>query len=262
MNVRVAALIPLALILFSCRGSASGDRLSNTAAKDAIERYLNAGRFRNIRLGPMVVLSQRTAQFEGGDHQDVEKGRLSPYQYQYYLAWAKLGVISISVDQQFEAYKAGKSFSWDQYMQQSVGGTDSKIVISKTPLDDSLMAKLPKDVSTDFTARAGTGWLLIPEGTFKVTRIVENVGYRGSGADWRMVSVLYDATWEPIFKELSRLTKRPVSEHRKARVLLKYDPFKSTWQLYTLDEANADAEFDTNYVPDRVRQIETGRPSQ
>jgi hypothetical protein len=259
MILRVAALISLASMLFSCGGSASGDRLSNAAAKDAIERFFNAESW-IIRLGPMVVLSQMTAQFEGEDY--YGKGRLSPTRYQELLAWAKLGIISISVDQQFEAYKAGKSFSWDQYMQQSVGGTGSKIVVSTTPLGDGLMAKLPKDVTANVTARFGTGWLIIPQGKFKVTRIVENVGYRGSGVDLRMVSFLYDATWEPIYKEWHSLMKSPVSEQRKARMLLKYDPFKSTWQPYVWDSANTDAEFDSKAVPIMLREIETSRPSQ
>ena len=70
------------------------------------------------------------------------------------------------------------------------------------------------------------------------------------------MQLLYDASWEPHYKELMDMMKRPVTEKRKARLLLRYDPFKSTWTTESHDLANADAEFDTQHVPRRVGELE------
>ncbi len=51
--------------------------------------------------------------------------------------------------------------------------------------------------------------------------------------------------------------REPLSDKRKARVLLKYDPFKSAWLLSrsASDYVNADAEFTTQNVPNAVASL-------
>ena len=186
MNSRaMVGLVSLALLLSSFGNATPESGLSDSAAKDIIEKAWNPS-VSSIRLGALVVVSGMSAMAEGNDPTDLKKGVISPRVHSAYQALAKLGVIAIGVDREFESFKAGKQFSWSQYGEM-IGGTGSKIVVTPSPKGDSLMATLPKQFLLDRTkanaeapatkstpaAPRPTGWLYLPLGSFRVTRMQE-----------------------------------------------------------------------------------------
>jgi hypothetical protein len=188
------------------------------------------------------------------------KGALSEEGYRRYRLLESLGVIAIEVDRDYESLRAecarnpscllGKPPSLTNDWRDNVL---HRLIATKTPKGDSLMSKLQREEAD--TAKKN-GWLYIPVGSFRITKIVENVPYQAQGSRWRMVSILYDATWEPIYKEYQSRIGESLANKRKGRVLLQYDPFKPTWDLRTGDYANADSDFPTEHVPQAVAQFE------
>ncbi len=258
---RFLGLVLLGFSVLSCNGPAalSGEELSDSAAKKAIEADW-AGNAIPLRLGQVFV-----SVLPG--NVNVSDGILSEEFYKRYTIFQDLGVITIALDREYEAFsaKCAQAVATGALLACHFGtpahlnsdykkGIKHRGVVSKTSRGDSLMSTLPKE---KIEYAKANGWLYIPVGSFYVGKIVEKAAYRSQGAHWRMVSFFYDATLEPIYKQYTARLGEPVADKRKGRVLLKYDPFKSTWAVVARDYANADSEFRTENVPRMVQELES-----
>ncbi|HLC41044.1 MAG TPA: hypothetical protein VJO34_05390 [Methylomirabilota bacterium] len=200
----------------------SDPQLSDDAAKKMVQAGLqSSGSY--IKLGRLQVVEGKT---------DYKKAQISLLTYKTYERWEKVGAISITRewDRATSVYRYGDFSS----------GILAKVIVDITPKGQAAATALKEE------------FVRFPYGSFRVIRIVKNEGMRAAGEDFRTILFLFDATWDPLYKRYAELTSEVLSEKRKGRVLLRYDPFASNWVWDAQDYANAEEEFSTDNVPKAV----------
>jgi hypothetical protein len=60
--------------------------------------------------------------------------------------------------------------------------------------------------------------------------------------------VTYIAKWSKEYAQFGEVRGHPMYENRKAIVLLKWNPFRSKWNVVKYDVAEQNKDFKTNYV--------------
>lgn len=188
-------------------------------------------------IGKFTVVSEGQA--------DVSKGKLTQATYVALQAWAKAGVVSLVADQQYENYKRGQGFTWDQFHQQTQQGIVAKIAVAPTELGRQYLKS---------TTGSGLPYLSIPMGRFLVTKVVKNEERKKGVDDYRLVMVSYNAEYNPVYKHYLDVLGPPQSNSKKAIVLLKWDAFENKWKRVASDLANSNEEFATSFVARAIGQ--------
>lgn len=103
----------VALFFLLCSKALAAPSMSDEEAKKLIEEDWNSSSFVVLPLGIFKVVP------EGFSN---EVGFISNNAHESLIAWAKVGVVSITYDQEFENFKKGKTtgrYRWDWYTEMS-----------------------------------------------------------------------------------------------------------------------------------------------
>jgi len=201
--------------------------LTDKEAKAFIENLWSTSHFA-IKLGSMTVVAKNT---------DIAKNRISEEVYKALQAYEKVGIIKISVVKSSQDLLKG---DWNDHLAYNLGGVRGQIVITKTDAGETLAKKggLPQK----------DGWLVIRQGIFRVDEIIKNEARRKGIDNYRIIMATYTAEWTPELKRAQEMRGKQLSEKRKVIMLIKFDPFSSTWKDVAHDLANTDEDFTTNNV--------------
>jgi len=229
-NVVVATFL-LLTVADAPPSRAAAPGLSDAAALTIMQRIWDETATVRIALGTFSVVRDGFANGQA----------LNEKQFHNALIWAKVGIITVGEVSSSQSFNRGQSFSWGQFLNQTVGGVQRQIVVSPTPLGSSL------------NIRHEPNRLIISQGTFRLTRVVGNELIKRGVDDFRVVRVLYDASWSQAYTNFYAISGAPLSSRRKSIILIKFDPFKDTWIWVAGDYANADSEFTTHDVADKLR---------
>jgi hypothetical protein len=63
----------------------------------------------------------------------------------------------------------------------------------------------------------------------------------------------YRLELNPLYRQWHKVMGIELSEERKNIMLFKWDPFKNRWNLAATDDANANEEFNSSNVTNRLR---------
>jgi murein DD-endopeptidase MepM/ murein hydrolase activator NlpD len=234
---QILTLIITAQILIANVEFSFARELSNADATAVIEEAWNA----SYIYAPMMGSYNVAESSAGSDGQ----GFLTPSHYRYIKALSDAGLITIERDQQYENYKKGDSFSWDNFFEQSQHGLMARIILRPTELGQS------------FADPQERGLLRLPEGVFRITQIVQNEP-RNLGVDeFAMLKFKYDADWNVHFQKYLANNGVRVDRQRKAIVLLRWDDFEGTWILVAQDVANLSDDFATDTVNNWLQGLKT-----
>ena len=221
-SISIILCLLLALLFLTGCDKAS---LSNRAAGDIIKAHFDNGRL----LSPM----RGTFNVVGGSF-DWSRGTLSESSYRAIIALSRLDLVTLTVDRDYENYKKGNGFSWEQWQQQTQGN-----VIAKVSL-------IPTKAGLELASAENKNLLQLPMGTFTITEVTRN-DKREKGVNiYRIVMVKYSATWNPLFQQFMELSGEKPQAKRKAMTLLKWDSFNSQWVVVATDLANEDQNFTTD----------------
>lgn len=201
--------------------------LSNRAAGDIIKAHFDKSR---------LLLPMRGAFNVVGGSFDWNHGTLSESNYRAIIALSKLGLITATVDRDYENYKKGNGFSWEQWRQQTQDNVIAKVALT------------PTKTGLEFASAENKDLLHLPMGTFTVTEVVRNDKKENGVNVYRIVMVKYSANWNPLFQKFLEFGGEKPQTKRKAMALLKWDSFKSQWIVIASDMANEDQNFTTDDV--------------
>lgn len=149
-------------------------------------------------------------------------------------------LVTVTLDQEYERYKKGEDFSWDNWLQQTQRGTVAKVVIT------------PTEAGRKYRNREQSNLISVPcADETEITAVVKNEHIKRGIRDYRVVMIRYTNDWNPVFKSLS---KSELSTQRKAIVLFEWDAFESEWRGVAVDYANNDEQFDTNRVSNTLQR--------
>lgn len=221
-----AAIPLLALVVLACNGRPTADHMSDRQAKALIEDW--ASQPRSVRLGSMTVVRNEEPQWD--------KGEINLVTFELIEAWAKAGVVSLEVPKDLTQGFTG----WNDWMARWGSGIEKKIVVNQTELGRKF-----ETVATP----AGLQFLRMPGPTCKVHRIVQNEGVKKGADAYRVLLATYEVMYSP--EELAAAAARGTPERspeKKCRLLLKWDPFKETWNVTGADVVDAGREFSTSDV--------------
>ena len=233
--LRISLLSFVTILSFSANAVAAPS-MSDAEARSLIETTLNNfGRV--IPLGPVTVLRQEgnTISF-GRDGISIQTGT-----HQEIKGWEKVGIISISADEKYENYKKGNEFSWKQWNQQ----TQQKI--------DSMISVTPTELGKNHIDPQSTKRITISQGLSTVIQIAKNEERKIGIDDYRLVMATYNVQLNPLFIQWQKVMGKEFSEERKNIMLFKWDPFKNKWNLVAIDDANANEEFNSSNVANKLR---------
>lgn len=224
-------LIALALV---CSKAIAAPSVSESEAKTLIEEY-----FRNtsipVLLGAFTVIPNNSVS-------KGTPGTISEYVYESLIAWEKLGVVSVTKDQELEDFNRGKTSSIERFDEMlKYKGTISKIVVK------------PTDAGTRLVDRENPKRIKIPIGNCVVTNVVKNEERKKGVDDYRLFMVAFDAQWNPLLKQYGQVKGISYAQKRKGIFLFKWDPFSNKWKIVANDVANADEEFHSNRTADALR---------
>jgi hypothetical protein len=99
----------------------------------------------------------------------------------------------------------------------------------------------------DYTYFDGSRYL-VWRGNLQVDTIVRNEPIRKGIDQYRIVMYTYTFSFTHAFEQLYQLINQKWNPKRKAIVALKYDDFNKVWVSMARDVADADQEFQTDYV--------------
>jgi len=217
--MRLIIILTLLPLFFSTTTFSAEPTLSDKEVKAFIENLWNTSAY-PIKLGSMTVVGG-FAELAG----DINRANneISGKYYKELQANEKVGSIKIS---------ASKTEVW-------LGRQITKIFVTKT------------DAGEELAKKAGSqkdGWLIIRQGIFRVDEIIKNEARRKGIDNYRIIMATYTAEWTPEFKSAMEMIGQKLSEKRKVIMLIKFDPFSSTWKRVAFDAANKDEDITTNNV--------------
>jgi len=218
-------------LVFLCGNVIAAPSMSDREAKSLIEEKLNSS-FIVLPLGSFTVVREGYS---------IEKGSISHKIRDDLVAWAKVGLVSVTADQRYEKSKKGDGYNWDQWHPMTQEGVSAKITVS--PTDNGKRLIDPEKTSQ----------IKFPQGTFKVATVAKNEERKKGVDDYRLIMVAFDAAWSPLLKQFSQIIGKTIAENRKAIVLFKWDPFSSKWKIVATDVANANEEFKSSQAADALR---------
>ncbi len=218
--MKLIIILTLVALFFDTPTFSAEPGLTDKESKAFIENLWSTSAFA-IKLGSMTVVGG-FAELAGDIN--TAKNEISGEHYKILQAYEKVGIIKIS---------ASKTEVW-------LGRQITKIFVTKTDAGEELVKKggLPQK----------DGWLIMRQGIFRVDEIIKNEARRKGIDDYRIIMANYTAEWTPECIRALEMVGRKLSEKRKVIMLIKFDPFSSTWKHAGSDLANRDENFSTNYV--------------
>lgn len=231
---KMRLLLTLALsVLFVSQARAAAPSLSDREAMSPLEGHWRSAGVLRIKLGNLKVVREPL-------EPDISKGELSEKDLDGYKVLDRLGVIAIT---KMEVLSQ-RRFNWEDFRNMALGG---KAELTVRAGEKGL------DLQRRANVRAEDGWLIIPQGTFKIEKIVRNEEQKKVVDYYRVVMGTFTASWTAEYREYASSMGRQLSDKRKFKVLYAYDAFTSKWKIVAWDYANLDEEFHTNYVDSALR---------
>lgn len=219
----VSALVAI-IGIFGCSSNLSGDRFSNSDAKEAIEAYWQTSVIQ-LPIGRYEVVRRRP---------DFSKHQLSLDELNFCRAFSDAGVVQITYEKTF----GGGLLNLDDipYLNR---GVLKEVVIEATPLG----LKLASQPAAFSQAR-----LTIPGGAFEIEEILENEPLEKTPDRYRIVLGTHRAIEPPEISAAFRKLGLPSAAERKFRILFKFDPFAKNWKIITQTVQDRDKEFTNDPV--------------
>jgi hypothetical protein len=211
--------------------SAVASRLTDSDIKSLLEADWNKSTL-TVPLGNFAVLGSPLYT----PSVDASKGTISTDTHTDLIAWQTVGLVTIRRDQQYENFRSGRNFSWDQWDELTQKHVQMKIVVT------------PTERGRQYLKSGSMNKLEIPQGRFRITKIMKNEEHKKGVDEYRLIMATYDAEWTPEVKAFSELRGNKLGEKRKVTLLMKFDPFASKWTGYAMDVVNANEEFKSNNV--------------
>ena len=213
--------------------SAVASKLTDRDIKSLLETEWNGvSNTVPVPLGNFAVLGGLL----GSPNVDASKGTISSDTYKYLIAWQKVGLVTVRHDQQYENFRSGRNFSWDQFAELTQKNVQTKIAVT------------PTEHGRQYLKSGSMDKLEIPPGKFRITKIMKNEEHKKGVNEYRLIMATYDAEWSPEYKAFSELMGNKIDQKRKVINLRKFDPFESKWKHYAEDDANANEEFKSDNV--------------
>ncbi len=201
--------------------------LSDRESKILFESAMNR-RVISIPLGLFFVMHPDYAHTGGKDS-------ISAQMHEDLLAWAKIGLLDVTLDEKFENIIKGP-YSLEQRDWIVNKNVRAKIAVSAT------------ESGKRYVDPANSRQIIISEGTFTISKVAKNEEKKKGLDDYRLLMLSFDAAYNPLVKQFKQIMGSPLEAKRKAIVLLKWDPFSSRWNFVAIDAANESEEFKTNRV--------------
>ena len=219
--MRLIIILTLLPLFLSTTTFSAEPTLTDEEARAFIEKLWSTSPFA-IKLGSMTVVGG-FAELAGDFN--TAQNEISGAGYKTLQAYEKVGIIKIS---------ASKTEVW-------LGRQITKIFVTKTDAGEELAKKggLPQK----------DGWLIMRLfNVVRVDEIIKNEARRKGIDDYRIIMANYTAELTPEYRRAWEMLGKKLSEKRKVIMLIKFDPFSSTWKHAVSDLANRDENFSTNYV--------------
>jgi hypothetical protein len=178
---------------------------------------------------------------------DNKNQRISTATFEEYKAWEKLGILNIETVQEL----ARNSSGWKDWYALTQEGVRARINVTATEKGWHFLIwpnRSPYDRSKGYLFATTSG-------VKRVTRIVQNEQKKAGADEYRIVMGLLFAQWRPEVVQKNSLLGNKLSEKRKFIVLLKHDPFASTWKHITADHANENEEFLSKNVDSELLRL-------
>jgi len=237
--MRLIIILTLVALFFSTGAYSAEPSFTDKEAKAFIEKLWS--NFREIiKLGSMTVVADESL---GGLGMSYPENKMTQNFYKIYQAYEKLGIIKISIVKRYDPGKGG----WGDWIAYTTGGLRQKIFIEKTDLGEALAKRggFPQTFGEDKDVDV----LVIRQYiSVKVDEIVKNEARQKGIDNYRIIMATLNTEWTPEYKRVVEMIGRKLSEKRKVIMLIKFDPFSSTWKMVTFDVANRDEDFTTNHV--------------
>jgi hypothetical protein len=169
---------------------------------------------------------------------DLEKGEIEEGSFKRLKAWESQGLVTIQEERRPDPASP------------SAGPSDSavsRVRISATPKGVAMHQGPKEDTRKHLSVQVGT---------CKLSRITGIEERKIGSAEYRLVTVDFDAQWMPECKAVMQAIRRPVSESRKGIFLMRHDPSQGKWAVMggVYDTANRAEDFGTSNVHDYLAQ--------
>lgn len=205
--------------------------LSNEEAQSAIEQSWSSSTVEPVPLGK-VAISHGLSNERNPSHRRYNQKDLRTF-----AAWARAGILKIEEQPDQKKKGPANDSGWNAFWNLTQEGVGSTLLISLTPRGRNL------NVSKD------PNFVVIPLGAFRIRKITSNEELTKDFDRYRLVHGLHDAELTPEFAQAVRFLGNPVdANRRKFRALFKLDKISGQWKLYSVDLADEDKDFPTNFV--------------
>lgn len=206
---------------------ASAQTCDERSATKAIDDFMIS--WETFPKGKVTVIND-FAQGGGGKQMRFQR-------YKAFQELAKFGLVRIVAQP-----KQGPG-GWAQYLDATVGGILEQIDVAPLEIKH---APGYKETNDSFS---------VPQGEFKVERVVKRDSLRGGAESYCLVHFLHLGEWNRfLWPFLLALGTDPIHHQRKGRVLLKLDPFTDAWKGVAGDYTDRDKDFTSDDVGDFVRK--------
>lgn len=205
--------------------------LSDSAAKETFMHSIKdpARGFSVLPLGRLSVVSS--------GHEGVfQKNQISQDAFARYQNLQTNGLVTIS---QFRDLAHGGFQGWDSFYALSQQGVIKQFTAQATA--NALGLICPESILKLHAMPPAA--LCINKGKLESAIITQNRLFASGSNSFRVVRGLYEWFWDPQFLKTFTPNEGSFKRERKFAMLLKFDPFKSSWSFIELDEANHDEDF-------------------
>lgn len=228
-GITISVALSVALLAMTPVNAAETN-LSNAEAQQILEKQWAPMTY-YVCLGDLDVVA------EGG----CANGRVGEGIYGYLLPYKDVGLIRIDVDQEFEKFKAGKTFSWSQSLDMATNAIKQKVKITLTSKGQAASIRISPHGAT-FKA-----------GDKVIQSIIRNEHQRVGVTDFRVLMLTYKSVWDEDYRKARALYGLDLSQSGKAIIALKHDPFEKRWIVVAQDLSAMDRDFTTDNVAKMLR---------
>jgi len=236
------------LLLASDLAKAQDPALSDSEARRIFDELENSGSIVSLSYGPANVVGGPAG---GTASNKCGSGRINANELRVLQAAEKAGLLTIQEDPSAQAFRQGQNFSWNQMLNMTTSGVQTRVLISLTPIGVSLdqTSKLLPD-------KRIPNCLRYINGSYKAEKVVKNEVIKKGISMFRIISLTYSADWNKYDQAINEQLGINRKKERKARLLWKYDEFQSKWLFQAGDYTNRDADFTTNHVASVLAQTQ------
>jgi hypothetical protein len=239
MRILAGIVLPFALI---APAAAQGIPLTDAAAKKSIEINWN-------KLTANLLLGERVVAKDNPDAACSDEN-ISMAQFEFLLDAEKAGYAKISYGKEFRDYSDGKIFSRTEMLTLAASESlNTKIRFTVIPTKKAEQSK----ISLSVTGR--TGCLRFRPGDYTIDKVLKNEPLRKGGKDFRIVTVTYRMTPDPMLREIRAVSTTTFDVSRVANVLIQHNPDRGNWDIAAFDAANKGEGFKTKNVEDYLAKL-------